>query len=188
MTLYLALGILLLFILISEKYLRSSGEAKLFRVDGKWQINTFLYFSLVFAGLIFTVLFAAFKVGFIPGFAVLGWIGIGLLLFGLFLRIVAIKTLGKYHTRSIVVVPNQHIIQNGVYKYLRHPGYLGTIIGGIGFALATLNWIIITYAIISLLVIFLPRIAAEEKMMIKAFGQDYKEYMKKTKRLIPFVY
>jgi len=34
----------------------------------------------------------------------------------------------------------------------------------------------------------LYRIGVEERMLIERFGDEYREYMKKTKKIIPFIY
>jgi protein-S-isoprenylcysteine O-methyltransferase Ste14 len=54
---------------------------------------------------------------------------LGSLLFtlGLSLRIVAIKTLGEFWSYHIEIKPNHRIVRSGIYRYIRHPAYLGNI-------------------------------------------------------------
>ncbi len=184
----LAILLLLGFIVISESSSRTPGPAKKMKVNGKFQLHTFLYLVLTLTGIALGVLLLIFRVGYISNSELIGWIGIALMILAIFLRTIAMNTLGKYHTRSLITLPNQPIIQTGIYKYIRHPGYLGSIIGGIGFAIATTNWLIMVYAAIALIVVFHFRIVAEEKMMLTTFGAKYKEYSSKTKRLVPFIF
>ena len=88
---------------------------------------------------------------------------------------------------KLQIVGNQRLITNGVYSRVRHPLYLGEISRNIGFALFFFS----LYGLIVMLianVFLIMRIRIEEKMLIDQFGKEYKEYMKKTYRLIPYVY
>src|SRR6185436_16677648 len=49
-----------------------------------------------------------------------GLCGIAVMLAGICVRWVAIYTLGKYFTRRVTILPGHRLVQNGVYKYLRH--------------------------------------------------------------------
>ncbi|SRR5258705_4285381 len=114
--------------------------------------------------------------------------GIALMLSGICLRWLAIYTLGRFFTRKVMIFEDHRIVQSGLYKYLRHPSYLGFLIGDFGLGLAFSNWL-------SILIIFAPTLAAafyrmhvEEKALAQAFGNEYLDYVKKTNRLIPKVY
>ncbi|WP_170932710.1 isoprenylcysteine carboxylmethyltransferase family protein [Desulfosporosinus sp. FKB] len=91
-------------------------------------------------------------------------------------------------TQEPYTVNNQKIILNGPYHIIRHPGYLSSICIWIGTALALNNWVLTVTFTPLFFTIYIYRIFAEETMLIKEFGQDYKGYMKKTWRLIPFVF
>jgi isoprenylcysteine carboxyl methyltransferase (ICMT) family protein YpbQ len=53
--------------------------------------------------------------------------GIGLLLFGLTLRLLAILSLGPYWSFNIVLYENHKLIRKGIYRFFRHPAYLGNL-------------------------------------------------------------
>ena len=83
--------------------------------------------------------------------------------------------------------PPKELNKGGLYKYVRHPSYtggmlivlgLGGLVGGIGVAILSL-WIMLHY--------WLDRIDREEQMLLAVFGQQYIDYMKKTKMFIPFI-
>ena len=117
-----------------------------------------------------------------------GIFGIVIMLAGICMRWVAIYTLGKYFTRKVTILEDHHIVQNGLYKYLRHPSYSGFLLGNLGLGLVFSNWL-------SLIIIFVPTFAAalyrmhvEEKALVQAFGSEYVDYCGATNRLIPKVY
>lgn len=118
----------------------------------------------------------------------LRWIGVFITLLAVALQYWSVITLSKYYTRTLVMLKNQHIVQTGPYKFVRHPGYLGYLLGGIGFGLSASNWIVLLTIETIMLIVLRYRIKAEEKMLLDSFGQQYKNYMKETKMLIPFIY
>jgi isoprenylcysteine carboxyl methyltransferase (ICMT) family protein YpbQ len=54
-------------------------------------------------------------------------IGLSLIVIGVYLRITAIKTLGKYWSYNVRILANHEIIDRGIYHYIKHPAYLGNI-------------------------------------------------------------
>ena len=115
-------------------------------------------------------------------------LGILLMVLGLLVRINSILTLGRYYTRTLLTVGEQDIIKKGLYKYIRHPGYLGTIFIWSAAGLAMQNGIIFITATILILISYHYRISNEEKMLMSTFGEKYAEYKKHSWRLIPFVW
>ena len=57
----------------------------------------------------------------------------------------------------------------------------------VSFSLITANWFYATTISTGLIILFSVRIPDEEKLMLERFGEQYRAYMKRTKRLIPFV-
>jgi len=119
----------------------------------------------------------------------LGYI-IGFILFiiGLILQGVAEATLGKYYLPSIGTIEGHKIIKNGIYKYIRHPGYLGEIIIFFGLGFVTYSLLGILGAFIVSLMVYAGEVIPEEKYMLEKFGKEYEEYMKETFRFIPYIF
>jgi protein-S-isoprenylcysteine O-methyltransferase Ste14 len=115
------------------------------------------------------------------------YIGILLIFGGLIIRWIAILTLKKSFTVNVSVSENQTIIRSGIYKSIRHPSYLGSLLSFLGLGLAFNNWITLLIIFLPICLAFLYRIEVEEDTLRKAFP-DYTEYMQHTKRLIPGVY
>lgn len=117
-----------------------------------------------------------------------GWIGLLLMVSGLTLRYWAAKTLGEFYTRTLQIIERHQIVDRGLYRVIRHPGYLGTFLMEVGTGLAVTNWIVLPVITLIGVVSRAYRIRAEEEMLETAFGAQYKEYLAKTWRLVPFIY
>jgi protein-S-isoprenylcysteine O-methyltransferase Ste14 len=113
--------------------------------------------------------------------------GIVLICFGAIIRWISIFTLKKYFTVNLKVTKEQKIIDYGIYKYIRHPSYTGLLLSHIGLGLVFCNAISFVLMTIPLFMWIIIRIKLEETMLIETFKDQYLEYMKKTKRLIPFI-
>jgi protein-S-isoprenylcysteine O-methyltransferase Ste14 len=113
--------------------------------------------------------------------------GIFLMVLGILLRQWAIFLLGGFFTTTVGVQKNQKVVDYGPYRFIRHPAYTGLLLFGIGLVVALQSWggILVILVIFGLAIGY--RIHVEEKVLVSELGDDYIEYMKKTKRLIPFV-
>jgi protein-S-isoprenylcysteine O-methyltransferase Ste14 len=114
--------------------------------------------------------------------------GILIIFCGIFIRFTAIRQLGRFFTVTVLIRKDHQLIQNGFYKFLRHPSYTGALISFLGFGISINNWLALPVVILIPLSAFIHRINVEEKVLLKEFGTQYEEYAKRTKRLIPFVY
>ncbi|HEU5379796.1 MAG TPA: isoprenylcysteine carboxylmethyltransferase family protein [Ktedonobacteraceae bacterium] len=116
------------------------------------------------------------------------WFGIALVYTGLAFRLYAIIVLGRYFTPSVAVVADQHVVEDGPYKLIRHPAYTGLLIMFLGFGLSSTNWLSLLALMGCALLGLGYRIHVEERVLQEHLGQRYREYMQRTKRLIPFVF
>ena len=98
------------------------------------------------------------------------------------------KQLSNNWSPYLEIKENQKLITDGVYKYIRHPMYFQCWIMVIFQGLILSNIFVEIFGIICWGILYFKRINNEEKMMIDEFGNEYKEYMKKTGRLIPPFY
>jgi len=118
--------------------------------------------------------------------SIFSYTGLLILILGFILRQHSINTLGKFFTPVVTKNKNQEIIQKGPYKYIRHPSYTGLFLELFGAAFAFANWISILLVIVFLVPSILYRIKVEETFLSKNF-KKYKDYQKKTWKLIPFI-
>ena len=95
--------------------------------------------------------------------------------------------LGPRFTPSVKAAPDQAVVERGAYKYVRHPSYAAGLLlyGGIGLSLG--NWVSLVLAVTPLALAYCYRIAVEERALLQTVGAPYADYMKRTRRLIPFV-
>lgn len=114
-------------------------------------------------------------------------IGIAFMLLGVALRWYAIWVLGAYFTRDVAVRPDQQVVQAGPYRFIRHPSYSGSLLTIVGLGLAMTNWASLAAITIIALAGYLYRVSVEEKVLRQGLGQPYEEYMRHTRRFIPFV-
>ena len=93
--------------------------------------------------------------------------------------------LGRNWSATAEIKESHRLVTGGVFRHIRHPMYAAHWLWGIGQALLIPNWI----AGLSSLVIFIPlyllRVPREERVMIEHFGDEYREYMKQTGRVLP---
>jgi protein-S-isoprenylcysteine O-methyltransferase Ste14 len=115
-------------------------------------------------------------------------IGSILALTGLIIRVTSILQLKQQFTYTVTKIENHKLIETGLYRIIRHPGYLGQLIIFLGISTCLSNWISILLMIIPVFLGYLNRINVEEKFMVKNMGQKYLDYRKRTKRLIPKIY
>jgi protein-S-isoprenylcysteine O-methyltransferase Ste14 len=114
-------------------------------------------------------------------------IGLVMVIAGLVIRFVAMATLGKNFSGLLRIREGHNLVRTGIYRWVRHPAYLGAILIFLGIPVIVSS--ILGFLVMFLLVPYLlHRIKLEERMLIGWFGAEYEEYMKHSKRLIPFVY
>jgi protein-S-isoprenylcysteine O-methyltransferase Ste14 len=114
-------------------------------------------------------------------------LGLALQATGLTLRIWSMRTLGAAYSRTLRTEGEQGVVTDGPYRLIRHPGYAGSLLIWMGFALTSGSLPVI--AMVSGLVgrAYLRRIAAEEALLRRDLP-GYVPYSHRAKRLVPFVW
>ncbi len=123
----------------------------------------------------------------LPRDGVLAWIGIALFAAGTFLYAWAMWSLHGQFTIRLSVKPGDRLVTTGPYRFVRHPGYSGFVLAlpGMTLALGSLAILALTVLLVAWIV---TRIRDEEAMLVAEFGDAYRAYQTRTKRLIPFLY
>jgi protein-S-isoprenylcysteine O-methyltransferase Ste14 len=113
------------------------------------------------------------------------WLGLLLVVSGSAFREWALIKLGRYFSRTVQVDAGQRVIQEGPYKWIRHPAYTGMIVSDVGFVIAIGSWLgaLLTFIVLTLSVLY--RINVEEKALLSGFGEEYRFYMGHTWLLFP---
>ena len=139
----------------------------------------------IFAG----VFFAGSGIGFVSaGVSIIRPSGVALILAGLVVRWAAILTLRKYFTVDVVIMNDHKIVMTGLYRHIRHPAYLGSLLSFLGLAMSFSNWLTALVIFMPITGAFLYRIHVEEKALAEFLGDAYRQYRLSTKRLIPGIY
>ena len=115
-------------------------------------------------------------------------VAIFVVLAGIALRWTAILSLGKAFSPNVAILSNQTIYRKGLYRWVRHPAYTGSLISFFGLGIQQQNWLAGIAVIAPITAAFLYRIHVEEAALNEAFGAEYAEYSRQTKRLIPGIY
>jgi protein-S-isoprenylcysteine O-methyltransferase Ste14 len=129
------------------------------------------------------VFFRSLSWALIPGAS--QYAGLLFIVVGLLMREWAIVKLGQFFSRTVQIKSEHQLITDGPYRWLRHPAYTGMIFIYLGIALAIGTWLgaVITTGL--MLAAILYRIRVEEQVLIEKFGDEYRDYMKRTWGLLP---
>jgi protein-S-isoprenylcysteine O-methyltransferase Ste14 len=145
------------------------------------------------------VLVASFWAGILLGFAAavrfesaavpvarhpLFYAGIVLLVAGVTLRLWSILTLGDLHTLHVTTRSGQRVVEDGPYRWIRHPSYSGSLLTALGILVCATNWLSLV-CFVPVIIGYVYRIRIEESALVIDLGTPYSDYVKRTKRVIP---
>jgi protein-S-isoprenylcysteine O-methyltransferase Ste14 len=114
-------------------------------------------------------------------------VGLAILAVGVALRFYAVIVLGRFFTLVVMTRRDQHVVDTGPYRWIRHPSYTGFLLALAAVMLSYANWLALI-GVLPALAGFLYRIRVEERVLSDELGEPYRSYMRRTKRLVPFVY
>jgi protein-S-isoprenylcysteine O-methyltransferase len=124
-------------------------------------------------------------VNFAPVNAVASTLGVVLCVAGMAFLVWARKHLGRNCSQTVAVKEGHELVTSGPYRYVRHPMYAGGLLAAIGSAITAGGvWV---FTLIILGALFLWRVGAEDRLMERQFPNEYPDYKRRTKALIPFV-
>lgn len=116
------------------------------------------------------------------------WLGIALILGGVAFRWYAIRVLGKFFSRDVATREGQVVVEKGPYRLIRHPSYSGGLLSVLGLGLALTNWLSLLILVAASFVGYSYRVHVEERALCDALGSAYRDYMKRTRRFVPYVW
>lgn len=120
--------------------------------------------------------------------AALRVLGVVVFAAGLTIRWYSIFRLGRFFTVDVAIGTNHLLIDTGPYRFVRHPSYTGALMAFLGLGLCLDNWASLVCVVVPVFWVFLRRINIEEAALLQAFGDQYRNYMDRSKRLIPGLY
>jgi protein-S-isoprenylcysteine O-methyltransferase Ste14 len=98
------------------------------------------------------------------------------------------RDLGRAWSVTLEIREQHRMVTHGVYARLRHPMYASFWLWALSQALLLPNWVAGLSGLVGFGTLFFARVGHEERMMLETFGEEYRDYMRRTKRVIPGVY
>jgi protein-S-isoprenylcysteine O-methyltransferase Ste14 len=114
--------------------------------------------------------------------------GIAVWLMGALFRFYSMRVLGRFFTYDVAISAGQYVVEQGPYRWLRHPSYLGSLVAEVGLGMTFTNWLALIVPALCLAAAYTYRIRIEEKALVEGLGPAYRDYMRRTWRLVPFVF
>lgn len=111
-----------------------------------------------------------------------------LCLAGIVLRTWSKMALGRLYTFAIDLVEGHRVLTEGPYRFVRHPLYLGTFLAIAAFPMLTESWATVGFLTLPTAVVYGLRLFKEEAYLMRHLGADYQTYVRRTARLIPFLW
>ena len=115
------------------------------------------------------------------------YLGLALFALGLAAMNWAEAKLGKQFSIQATIQEGHTLVTEGLYRYVRHPRYLGIVVNNVGPSLVFRSWLALVLVAV-LTGVLLWRIHDEEALMRQEFGAEWQSYSSRSWRLVPFVY
>lgn len=116
-----------------------------------------------------------------------GWLGTIVLVASLVMFHLVHRQLGRMWSVTLEIRDGHSLRTEGLYGWVRHPMYSSFFLWALSQALLIPNWIAGMAGLFGVGLLYGLRVGKEEAMLIEAFGDEYRAYMKTTKRIIPGV-
>jgi protein-S-isoprenylcysteine O-methyltransferase Ste14 len=113
------------------------------------------------------------------------WTGAAITAGGIWLFSLTHAALAQNWSPLLEVREGNTLVTGGPYRFVRHPMYSAGFVVNIGVSVISANWLAAAGLLAGMLIVFGFRVRDEEQMMIDAFGDEYRDYMRRTGRLVP---
>jgi protein-S-isoprenylcysteine O-methyltransferase Ste14 len=176
--------------LIRYPYERRAKKAKVAASERDVRELILLGVSLTGLGIIpiiyvFTGFPAAANRSFVP---LIAWLGVIPALASLWLFWRTHSELGRNWSVSLEVREKHELITSGVYRFVRHPMYSAFFLWAVAQFLLLPNWVAGISGLIGFGTLYSFRVGREEQLMLEAFGDQYRAYMARTARIVPWIH
>jgi len=116
------------------------------------------------------------------------WAGIALLVVGGAVSVAGRAQLTRFGSGILRIEEEHRLVTTGIYGVIQHPIYGGGLIGVAGVYTAFRSLVTLVVVTTVYFLVIRHRLLFEERMLVEKFGDEYRDYMKRTKRLIPLIY
>lgn len=113
------------------------------------------------------------------------WAGLVILSAALYLHARAIADLGRSYSATVRVRERQPLVRDGVYAWVRHPIYASLWLVALAQPLLVHHFVCGFAGLVGFALLFLYRLPREEGMMLDAYGDEYRDYMRRVGGLVP---
>jgi len=114
-------------------------------------------------------------------------IGVAICFMGLFVAVWSRKALGAEWSRDVELKQGHKLVESGPYRLMRHPIYTGHLLMGLGTAI-TSGSLLAFVGLASFAAGFWLKLTQEERLLLRAFPDEYPAYKARVKALIPHVF
>ncbi|HEX8894941.1 MAG TPA: isoprenylcysteine carboxylmethyltransferase family protein [Terriglobales bacterium] len=115
------------------------------------------------------------------------WLGVIAFAIGGSLRLWPVFVLGRRFSGLVAIQPGHALVTTGIYRFIRHPSYLGLLLTAFGWGLAFRAGVGLLLAAM-MIPVLIARMNSEERLLESQFGEQYDDYRSCTSRLIPGIY
>jgi protein-S-isoprenylcysteine O-methyltransferase Ste14 len=116
------------------------------------------------------------------------WFGAAVMVVALWLFWRSHADLGHNWSVTLELRKGHQLVKDGVYRSIRHPMYASILLFGLGQGLLLQNWLAGWSAFLAFALMYFVRTPREEHMMCEFFGQEYRDYMRRTGRVFPLIH
>ena len=174
-------------VMIPVMTLSTSGRSKGLKHSPDWKpFFPLLMFHSLFTAWVMPYMDAR-DLWVLPGGDALRWAGLVVLAAGVALRLGPMLELGRRFVSVVALQQGHSLHTRGFYEQVRHPSYLGILLMDLGFAGVFRSAIALALMPV-VFWMFRRRMDVEEAFMVDQFGAEYREYMGRTRRILPGVY
>jgi len=171
--------------LVLESVVRERGSASSLKDSTDDQGTTRLILGAYAVAAVLPPLLRPLRMPRLPRSA--GPLGLAIEATGLGVRFWSMRTLRGSYSRTLKTTQEQHVINNGPYRLVRHPGYLGSILIWVGCTVASGSLPTVSAVTGMLVGAYRRRITVEERLLVRDLP-GYLDYSKGTKKLIPMLW
>ncbi len=115
-------------------------------------------------------------------------IGLALIALAMGLRIWTRRTIKSRYSGHVQVTTDHQLVQQGPYRFIRHPGYAGYFLFALGICIGYSSLIGLAAIPFLMLPGFVHRMNLEERLLAASFGDQFTAYASRTRRLLPWVW
>ena len=98
------------------------------------------------------------------------------------------RALGRNWSVTLEVRESHRLVTDGIYRHVRHPMYTGFWLWAVAQALLLPNWVAGVSGLVGFGTLYAFRITSEERLMLETFGDSYRDYSRRTARLVPWLH